>query len=417
MDSVEVVTLDSPFLNLAALYEVDPDADVLLTVPPPNQVFAPWNEPPQKDDGVNRGNINSPGTAAAAPLSRPGLRIKVSSRHLELASRVFRNKLQFGGSKAARQSDGRVHLKLAEQFDPQAVCIVMDAIHGRGSKVPKSVDVETLAQVALLVDRFHVFDAVEVYAERWISKLEDTIPRAYNRDLVLWLYISYVFRHSGIFKVVTKLAAAQSPGPIKTLGLPIREKIIKHIDEQRQTLLAQAITILHQTLDDLSSNSVPCAAQNCDALLLGELIKALQKQRLLPVVWPSLPPPPSGKDKPSFFFPGVSFAVLVDAVRDGIRLIYEEPHGLGPCEKKKKGSDNENVAAPSHQLNVLGISSERLPATPAASPEPVEVDRFPPPLAHECDARTAVWRLDGLKDLGEGVQGLVLVSGLGYRLY
>ncbi|KAK4233199.1 hypothetical protein C8A03DRAFT_39115 [Achaetomium macrosporum] len=402
MDSVEVAILDSPFLNLAPLYEVDPDADVLLIVPPPSHAFAPWDERHQVDR-ANRGH--KPGTAAAAPASRPGLRIKVSSRHLELASPAFRNKLQSSSSKAARQPDGRVHLRLAKGFDPQAVCIVMNAIHGRGSKVPKSVDLQTLAQVALFVDRFHLLDAVEVYAERWISKLEDTIPNAYNRDLVLWIYVSHVFRHPAIFKAVTKLAAAQSPGPIQTLGLPIREKIIKHIDEQRQTLLAQALPLLRQTLDDLTSESVPCTIHNCDALLLGELIKALHKQRVLPVVWPPSPPP-KGKQP----FPGISFAALVEAVRDGMRLIYQA-HTLGPWEETSR------KAAPPTQ-NALGIATDRLPATPAASPEPVEVDRRGRyPLVHDCDARDAVWRLDGLKGLEDGVQGLELESGLGYRLY
>jgi hypothetical protein len=224
MDSLQVVVVASPFSNLPSLYEIDPDADVLLLVPPHHQFLALWHEP--RVDGFNGVN-GVKQTSAAAAAARTGLRIKVSSKHLALASRVFKNKLQFGSSQATRQSDGRVHLQLAEGFDPTAVSIVMNVIHGRGSKVPKSVNLETLVQIALFVDRFQLLDSVDVYAERWISKLEGRLPTTYNRDLVLWLYISHVFRHADIFKAVTKTAAAQTAGPINTLGLPIREKIIR----------------------------------------------------------------------------------------------------------------------------------------------------------------------------------------------
>jgi hypothetical protein len=224
-DSLQVIVVASPFANLASLYEIDPDADALLIVPPSSQKFAPWDaDTPQHQ--VN-GVVNENSTAAAPPASRPGLRIKVSSKHLALSSKIFKNKLRFGAPKAARQSDGRLHLQLADGFDPKAVSIVLNAVHGRGAKIPKTVDLDTLAQIALFVDRFQLFDAVEVYGDRWISKLEDKLPEVYGRDLVLWIYISHIFRNAEVFKAVSRTAVAGSDGPIKTLGLPIREKIIR----------------------------------------------------------------------------------------------------------------------------------------------------------------------------------------------
>ena len=218
MDSIQVVVVASPFSNLASVYEVDPDADVLLIVLPSTAPVAPTNKP----------HVNGfkPTAHAASPASPRGLRIKVSSKHLALASPIFKNKLQVGSSRATKQSDGRIHLQLVEGFDPAAVTIVMNAVHGRGSKIPKSVDIETLAQIALFVDRFQLFDAVEVYADRWIWKLEDATPHTYGEDLVRWVYISHIFRHATVFKTVTEITAIHSPGPIDTFGLPIREKII-----------------------------------------------------------------------------------------------------------------------------------------------------------------------------------------------
>ncbi|KAL2022072.1 hypothetical protein VTK56DRAFT_6116 [Thermocarpiscus australiensis] len=390
MDSLQVVVVASPFASLSSLYEVDPEADVLLIVPPSNKRFAPWDE--GHVNGINKA------TAAAAPSSRPGLRIKVSSKHLALASRVFRNKLQLGSTTAARQSDGRVHLQLIEGFDPKAVSIVMNVLHGRGSKVPKSVDLETLAQIALFVDRFQLLDAVDVYAERWISRLEGLLPDRYNRDLVLWIYISHVFRQADIFRAATKVAAAHSPGPIQPLGLPFRDKIIKHIDAQRQSLVDQALTTLHQSLDGLAAGAATCPSY-CDSTLLGELIKALHRHRL---VWPRPPKP----------FPGISFESIIEAVFDGLSFVRQGAQ----ADFVSRGEDTSRVTVKSSVRPGWGKVGGEFPVTPDASPEPV-VCRSGAFDVHECGALRVVSRLDGLEALGDGVAGLELESKLGYQLY
>ena len=218
MDAVKVAVVGSPFANLFPIYDVAGDeADVLLIVTSSTKPFAPWVEPVP--------NPYRPATAAVKSAS--GLRIKASSKHLILASRVFKNKLHHANAKTSTQSDGRIHLTLSEGFNPKAVSIVLNAIHSRGSKVPRTIDVETLAQIALFVDRFQLYDAVEVYADRWIAKLEDQLGEAYDRDLVLWIFVSHVFRRSDLFQAATKVAVAHTNGPLRTLGLPIREKIIR----------------------------------------------------------------------------------------------------------------------------------------------------------------------------------------------
>ena len=159
----------------------------------------------------------------------PGLRLKVSSKHLTLASKPFKNKLHSITSKhRIIQSDGRTHISLAAGFDPKAVTISLNIIHGRGSKVPKSVDLETLAKIAHFVDKFQLFETVEIYADRWIRNLweETALEDADQWGIVSWIYVSYVFRRGDIFKAATRAAAIHADGPIGGLGLPVREKII-----------------------------------------------------------------------------------------------------------------------------------------------------------------------------------------------
>ncbi|KAL2195577.1 hypothetical protein P885DRAFT_79019 [Corynascus similis CBS 632.67] len=425
MDFVELAVVASPFANLAPLYEADPDADALLIVPPPGKTIAVRNEFPRLN-GVNGG---SKGSQVANGVLQTGLRIKVSSKHLVLASRVFRNKLQFGNTRAARQSDGRVHLRLAEGFNPSAVSIVINAIHGRGPKVPKTVDLETLTHIALFVDRFQLLDAVEVYADRWISNLERSDPNTISQDPIPWVYISHVFRQSDTFKTATKLAAAQSSGPIATLGLPIKEKIIHHIDAQRQALLARALTPLHQAVETLTSGgsaaAVTCRTHHCDALLLGELVKSLQGggRRL---VWP----------RPTAPFVDLSFSDVVGGVREGLEAFQRGAEAREEAERKHQSRQKEVEVEPWYMKGVpttpngkanggavWGVvnGGGKFPITPVASPEPVYAT--PRQMGekggerHRCQVAGIVASLEGLAGLGEEVEGLVLESRLGYLLY
>lgn len=259
------------------IYEVDPDADTLLIVPHTTRPFAPWEEdkpadqtqpPPQQrpsppppptktlsptvEDassvyaGILRGTSRPynpyaraassppppPPTAAPAKAVTivPETRIKVSSRHLSLASRRLRDKLRHSAT-ADADSAGRTRLVLPadRHHDPAAVVIVMDAVHGRGRKVPRALgSIEALARVAAFVDEFRCLEAVEVYAERWVDGLlsASALPGEYGRDLVLWLYVSYVFRRGDVFALATRTAVLRSDTPLRGLGLNVREGII-----------------------------------------------------------------------------------------------------------------------------------------------------------------------------------------------
>ena len=114
----------------------------------------------------------APAAPAVDPLDPPSLHGSKPPPLSRRESKPFRNKLHLATSKKGSvQSDGRTHLSLAAGFDPKAVTIALNAVHGRGSKVPKSVDLETLAKIAHFVDRFQLFETVEVYADRWVGGL------------------------------------------------------------------------------------------------------------------------------------------------------------------------------------------------------------------------------------------------------
>lgn len=388
------------------LYEVDPDADVLLIIPTPTPL-APSAE---RGDGASGVTYTRSAEAPSAPPSKdpPTLRIKVSSKHLSLASSRFRDQLRWEWSDANNaQSDGRFHVHLAG-LDAKAVTIVMDAIHGRGSRVPRSLDLERLAKVAVFVDEFQCYDAVEAYAERWIGQLERSQPSKYGRDTVLWIFVAYVFRRPDLFKTATRLAILQSTGPISDLGLPIREKIIsklRHdyyidsratlgltgnagsIDGRRQELVEQVLEILHRNLDDLRDGRVSCVYE-CDSFILGALTKALHRNNLVS-------PPPS---RP---FSGISVASIVEAVGG---IAGPEP-SVGATARAREG-------ARKRKSSWLGDARPAPLPTPETSPDP---KRFASFETHDCAVKSFVTpEIDALEGC---VDGLELESSLGYCLY
>lgn len=161
----------------------------------------------------------------------------------------------------------------------------------------------------------------------------------------------------------------------------------EEIDGQRQMLVRKALEAVHNTVDALQEDRLPCS-QGCDTFILGALIKTLHRANL---VWP----------RPSKPFPGTSFAQIVESVKQAQSQVTELVPGLSLSGSgvtqlsRKRKSPN---AKPGQAL------------TPDSSPEVRATND-----AHYCDARRNL--ADNLGELGVEVEGLELESKLGYYLY
>ncbi|KAK3335191.1 hypothetical protein B0T19DRAFT_470503 [Cercophora scortea] len=387
MDSLHHVVVPSPFANMTPLYEIAPEADLLLIIPP----YTP------------------PSPSGGAPTQ--GLRLKLSSAHLSLASRAFRTKLQ---QKHSKQSDNRTHLSLPAtgEFDPRAVTIVMNALHGRGSKVPRTLEggVEILASIAKVVETFGVLEAVAVYADRWIDGLvAKGLPREFGREAVLWVYATRVFRRAEVFREITAVVAAGAVGVVDGFGFALGEKVVRDIESQRQQLVSAALDILDDVVDELADGLVPCEQFDCDSFLLGKLVKTLRKSKLFP--------------RPASPFAGVGLAGIEEAIdKSGLQIARRSDDsvltegGLWTTTPKntivKALSQSKKTAPPRQQ--------QQRPFTPESSPEPAAArssGRASVFGEHQCEARKLVGTLEAIHALCGGVRGLELESELGYLLY
>ncbi|KAH7196262.1 hypothetical protein BKA60DRAFT_612749 [Fusarium oxysporum] len=114
----------------------------------------------------------------------------------------------------------------ASDWDGEAFLLLMNILHHKTREVPRIIELEKLAKVAVLVDYYGCHEAVELWAETWISNLHSDMTESfYSRELLLKLTISWVFSDRQKFRSLTEVAIRTSRGPIPTLGLPIPNQI------------------------------------------------------------------------------------------------------------------------------------------------------------------------------------------------
>lgn len=85
-------------------------------------------------------------------------------------------------------------------------------LHMRFRQVPRSLSLELLAKVAMLVDYYRCWEAFDLIADVWITDLQakHPVPQIYSRNLMMWLLISWVFKLDAEFERTTKIALRQS---------------------------------------------------------------------------------------------------------------------------------------------------------------------------------------------------------------
>lgn len=159
------------------------------------------------------------------------------------------------------------------------------------------------------------------------------------------------------------------------------------IDDQRQRLVRKALELVKDTIDALQEDKSPCEL-GCGTFLLGALVKALRRRKLL---WPQ-------PEKP---YSGISLAGITEAVEEAQAQVAQFIPGLSlgaPASGQRSRTRKSRNAQPGQAL------------TPDSSPEQVAASDV-----HECGAKTDLTeKLDGL---AAGVEGLQLEGKLGFCLY
>lgn len=218
------------------LLVIDPAGDTLFVLRNPNAPFAIdssfktwdtalpqyWTSGQRQDEEKLR---NLALAEAPSADSTPEIHMRLSSKHLTLSSTYFQD-LAAKGWEETKAEDGYSYRVTAEKWDEEALTILMNIIHGQTQKVPLEANLEKLAKMAVLVEYYDCHKAVDFYAKVWTSRLQSPLLETYSRELLLRLFVSFVFAEEIVFKKLTKTILYESRGLIHTLGLPIPTKLV-----------------------------------------------------------------------------------------------------------------------------------------------------------------------------------------------
>ncbi|KAK3350291.1 hypothetical protein B0T25DRAFT_505739 [Lasiosphaeria hispida] len=258
-----------PLSNLSSIfgtswrshYTLSDSSDTVLTLKNPTALFAVWDEP----DGV--ASTQSPANSS----SNTPVVFRVSSQNLIQASHWFKTALTGSWTE---NSDRSVS---AEGWDPEAMDIVLRAVHNRTGTIPRKVTLEMLCKIAVLVDYYGLHDALHFFCAVWIDLLRNPLPTVYGRDLILWICISSIFASTDILNIVKKVAIEHNTGEVRTLGLPISQCVINDVDTRRAAELERHIASLNLVKRNLLNGTAGCSFE-CRSILLGAIVQYMHNE-------------------------------------------------------------------------------------------------------------------------------------------
>lgn len=201
-----------------AILELDPDWDVKLVLRHPNKQVILWSSgsPSQEQTPTSEPSCNerderglledASSISMVSELGKIGptrgdgtpneMPLKVSSRHLCLASPIFKRMLH-GPWEEAQAHDRTIH---ANDWNAPAFLIVLNIIHGHHSDVPPQVNLEILGLIATIVDYYHCHEITKPFVEKWAHAIDVPMEADSGRTTTIMLSVSWVYSFEHIFE-------------------------------------------------------------------------------------------------------------------------------------------------------------------------------------------------------------------------
>ncbi|KAJ4137316.1 hypothetical protein NW768_002900 [Fusarium equiseti] len=300
-------------------YDIDPDGDICLVLKDPNShSIVPITGKRVKDNSndafenlplVGRYEVFNKAVKDASvdafgelpPVSDTDtteVHMRVSSRHLILASRIFHKMLKGDWRESSSKNvvSGLWQIQTSG-WDAAALAIVLDVIHGRHRGIPTYTNLGLLTRIATIVDYYEFHESLQLMSDIWMTALRavNAVPTKYCQSALLWLYTSWVFSERIVISSITKMLLESSDGlsEIDSLDLPVGG-IVDIIKTKREELISKLINGLDDLRKTLTEENV-CLRQSsdtiCSATMLGILMRETHKLKLLD---PPLDPPYNG---------------------------------------------------------------------------------------------------------------------------
>ncbi|KAM0084843.1 hypothetical protein ACKRZS_002919 [Fusarium odoratissimum] len=266
--------------------------------------------------------IETPNTPKVRTPLEGEVRMRVSSRHLTMASHYFRSVIQGPWREASSTSSffGKpLRQVTAFGWDAVALAIVLDIIHGRHGGVPRVVDLKLMTCLATIVDFYGCHEVVKIFSEAWYKNICTEFEDEYSLQTLI--------------ATQTILKHMDGHSQLSTDHLPI-PGVLPKIDDKRAELIGKIVTGLHDLLGTLPNSDFLCdwhkyESPTCSSIALGILKRELQ--RLSSSDRPLVPP-----------FNGYSVMSMIQLVNDMPESIaatteeYDHYHDVSACSVRAR---------------------------------------------------------------------------------
>lgn len=162
-------------------------------------------------------DVANPQTTTGESEAKPEVRIKVSGKHLSMASPMF-ERIISGSSKESVQINGTPAVEIhVEGWDIEAFLILMNILHCKPQELPAQASVELVARLGILAEYYECVAVVRFYVVNWMTPtLMEMVPSTtgdtYMRDLMVRLWISCIFDLPEAFKYHSETLMKSSRG-------------------------------------------------------------------------------------------------------------------------------------------------------------------------------------------------------------
>ncbi|KAL7813423.1 hypothetical protein V8C26DRAFT_421621 [Trichoderma gracile] len=259
------------------VHEIDPNGDTLLILQNANAPFAAPPSLPAEQQEQQQTESDAADESQRMAEDKPEVRMRLSSKHLALASAYFQKLMANEWTEATAEGEYSYVVKAVE-WDEEALLMLMNIIHGKTADLSTTISLEMLAKVSALVDYYQCHEAVRFFNNLWLRGIDQQALS--GRDLLLLLSVSCVFPDPNTFKELTRTLINKSTGVLDSLGLPIPQTVIDAVNERREKCIPAIVDGLKGLMREEYSNKVLQCSFSCSSMFIGALGKNLERLQL-----------------------------------------------------------------------------------------------------------------------------------------
>ncbi|PQE18707.1 BTB POZ domain-containing protein [Rutstroemia sp. NJR-2017a BBW] len=246
---------------------LDPDGDLVLMLDPVEEV-------PKSEHKFQLVTSEEQSHTRTSDIAEPIVEtvykthVVVSSKHMSLASPVFKAMLQ-GEFREGQELRGmkKINLPLPDD-DAEAMKILVHLIHCKLKSVPLEVNLELFTNIAILVDKYRTHEVLSIMAPIWKKHLDTDITKTFSAA-ARWICIAW-----GSTNVVkAKIEDARQKAASEGIQL-FSNLLEKYMGDQ---LICTSSGIMSPYLDDRQTHR-----RLCDSMVLGCLMKGYKLLGIFP---------------------------------------------------------------------------------------------------------------------------------------